>query len=153
MVKFLAVCLGVTLYIIGTPWLSVHGLESSWGYRGFKVRCTQGVRVTGHSLGAFSRVRSKSECLKRCFAHLECESVSYSAKTRDCFLESSTQEAAGGTEDEDYVYCGPDTNEVWEVRAFGKLIPLPRKLKWFTLIVKFFTFILRRLKLNIRSKV
>ncbi|XP_038075993.1 scavenger receptor cysteine-rich domain superfamily protein-like [Patiria miniata] len=105
------------------PW--IHGIESYWGHRSFKVHCEKGIRLGGGDagLGVSRKTSSKAQCLRSCFARAECKSISYSPKTGQCYMSDSTKGVAGTSQDEGYVYCGPDQDEVWERTAITVELP------------------------------
>ncbi|XP_022104794.1 fibropellin-1-like isoform X3 [Acanthaster planci] len=101
----------------------VNSLQSSWGYRGFKVQCQTGIRSSGDALRIFPKTASRSQCLQRCFAHRQCESVSYSPESGQCYLSSSTKEISGTSEDQGFMYCGPEADEPWDRTAITVELP------------------------------
>ena len=109
MVVRLVLCLFVTL-----PGLLVDGKQTDWGHRDFNTRCDSGARLTGHTLQVLDKIKSKTRCLTRCFAHPECQSINYLSGMQECYLNNAFS-SVDLTEDEKFVYCGKDDGEVWEV--------------------------------------
>lgn len=110
----MVLCVILCLFVTLPGLVLVSGKQTTWGHRDFNVRCDPGARLAGHTLQVLDGIKSKSQCLARCFGHPDCHSINYFSGMKECHLNSDAS-SVDLTEDEKFVYCGEDDGQVWEV--------------------------------------